>query len=118
MANKRELKKYIHRVCGEMAAELLSASNCIEGFDQEKVGELVCRIARLQVNALAHCTFAFDKTAGDFTTAKDYHTALAAYNRMAYNKVKADMNAEIAAILKEMNAMLPQSVRNSAKSNG
>lgn len=115
MANKRNLKKEIRNICGDLAAELLSAAACIEGFDTERVNDIVGRIASLQVNALSHCTFSFDKTAKDFDNAHDYHKALRAYNRKAFGKLKADADTEIAAILKEMNALLPQAARDAVK---
>lgn len=115
MANKRNVKKQIRNLCGAMASELLSASVCIDGFDPERVSELVGRIARLQVNALSHCTFAFDKSKKDFADARAYNSARSSYNRKAFAKLAADTEAETGAILKEMNAMLPQAVRDAVK---
>ncbi|MDE6109218.1 MAG: hypothetical protein K2F72_02900 [Muribaculaceae bacterium] len=115
MANKRNVKKEIRNICGAMAAELLSAAACIEGFDEARVNELVGRIAALQVNGLSHCTFAFDKTPADFASPRAFNAARRAYNRAAFNKLAEDTRAEVNAILKEMNSMLPQSVRDAVK---
>ena len=115
MANKRIVKKNIHKLCGALAAELLSAASCIEGFDHSKVSETVGRIAQLQVNSLAHCSFAFDKTPSDFADARAYHAARRSYNRAAFARLQADIDAETASILKEMNAMLPQAAREAVK---
>ncbi len=117
MANKRELKKKIHNICGAMAGELLCAADYIPGFDPERVGELVARIARLQVNSLSHCNFSFEKTPADFETPRAYHTALRAYNRAAFARLNSDIDTEVAAIIKEMNSMLPQSVRDIVKNS-
>ncbi len=115
MANKRNVKKEIRNICGALAAELLSAAACIPGFDEARVNELVGRIATLQVNGLSHCSFDFDKTPADFETPRAYHAARRAYNRAAFNKLASDTREEVNAILKEMNAMLPQSVRDAVK---
>ncbi|MDE6287135.1 MAG: hypothetical protein K2L99_09115, partial [Muribaculaceae bacterium] len=93
----------------------LSAAACIEGFDEARVNELVGRIAALQVNGLSHCTFAFDKTPADFASPRAFNAARRAYNRAAFNKLAEDTRAEVNAILKEMNSMLPQSVRDAVK---
>ncbi len=106
MANKRTTKKQIHALCGSLAGELLAASSCIEGIDADKVAELVARIARLQVKSLSMCNFSFDKTPSDFADGKAYHSALAAYNRQAYKRLQNVLEEEVAAILKEMNAIV------------
>jgi len=111
MANKRKIKKQIHQLCGALASELLSASCCINGFDQKRVGEIIERIAALQVTALSHCSFFFDKSAKDFENARAFRTARRSYNRKAFAKLTADTETETASILKEMNALLPQDVR-------
>lgn len=117
MANKRTVKKQIRNICGAMASELLSAACYFEGFDAQKVEELVGRIASLQVNALSHCSFIFDKSKKDFDSPHAYAAARKAYNRKAFNKLGDDTKAEVAAILKEMNALLPQEVRDAVKAS-
>lgn len=116
MANKRIVKKNIHRLCGALAAELLSAASCIDGFDGSKVPEVVGRIAQLQVNSLAHCSFSFDKAPTDFADARAFNSARRRYNRSAFARLQADIETETSAILKEMNAMLPQAARDAVKS--
>ena len=115
MANKRSVKKQIRTLCGELAAELLTASAVIDGFNADRVQALVGRIAALQVNALSHCSFAYEKSEKDFDDARAYRNARRSYNHKAFAKLAADTEAEVAAILKEMNAMLPQSVRDAVK---
>ena len=45
----------------------------------------------------------------------EYNEARRKYNRTAFAKLNADVKAEVAAILKEMNAMLPQELRDAVK---
>ena len=115
MANKRIVKKQIRNLCGAIADELLYASCFIESFDDEKTDKLVARAAALQINALSHCSFAFDKSSKEFDSVHDYNEARRKYNRTAFAKLNADVKAEVAAILKEMNAMLPQELRDAVK---
>ena len=66
MATKRQLKKRICCVCGDLASDILLASHLFEGVDRKKVNEIVNEIAALQEDALAKATFSFDKAVKDF----------------------------------------------------
>lgn len=114
MANKRTLKKEIRSICAALSDELLTAMAYIDGIDTAKADELLLRIAALQINTLSHCSFSFDKSRADFANDHEYNKALRAYNHRAFTKLAADTDAEVAAILKEMNTLLPQSVRDAA----
>lgn len=111
MANKRQLKKNIKAVCGDLAAEILIARNMFNGFDNKAVESIVCEIAELQVSTLARTTFAFDKDAKSYGDRHAYNKARAAYNRQAYNKLSSDFKAGVLKIVKDMNASMPQELR-------
>lgn len=115
MANKRQLKKQIRYTCGDMAAELLCACACYDGFDDAQVSEIIGKIAALQVDSLKNISFGFDKNHKSFDNAADYNKARAAYNRAAYRKLRADFLDSVKAIVKEMNAAMPQAVKDENK---
>lgn len=108
MANKRDLKKQIRLICGDLAAECSFAIEMINGIDKEKMVENIRKIATLQTETLAHVSFDFDKTPSDFENKAAYHKALYAYNDAAFKKLRDDFNAGVEAIVKDMNAALPK----------
>lgn len=115
MANKRQLKKRVRYACGDMAAELLIASHCLKGFDRADVVRIVNDIARLQETTLANISFAFDKNNAAFDTPQAYRKARHAYFKAAYKKLCDEFEAQMAAIVKEMNAAMPQAVKDANK---
>lgn len=115
MTNKRQIKKYVKYICGELAAELLIARTLYEGFDSEEVRKIVGRIAELQETAVANASFAFDKSHKDFENAAAYNKARAAYNKAAFGKLLDDFDKGVAEVLHSMNAIMPEALRNDAK---
>ncbi|MBD5374850.1 MAG: hypothetical protein HDR77_05165 [Bacteroides sp.] len=107
MANKRDLKKQIRYVCGDLAAECGFACEFIEGINQEKINDTIVKIAALQTDALSKATFGFDKTRADFATKAEYRKALHKYNSAAFSKLRDEFNSRVEEIVKEMNSALP-----------
>lgn len=108
MANKRNLKKHIAEVCGELAAECIVASNLIKGVDTAKMDSLVVKIAMLQDSSMRHVSVAFDKVPRDFESAKAYHHARNAYYRAAYKSLLESFRKSVEEIVNEMNTALPK----------
>ncbi|MDO5395612.1 MAG: hypothetical protein Q4F07_06580 [Bacteroidales bacterium] len=117
MANKRQLKKNVRYTCGDLAAEILIASHVYKGFDRKEVVRIVSEIASLQEGTLKHISFSFDKSRASFESASAYNAAKAAYYRTAYKKLMAEFNEKVAAIVKDMNAAMPQAVKDANKGN-
>lgn len=115
MTNKRQLKKHIQYVCGDIATELLIARALYPGFDNEKVGEIIDRLAALQTQTLKNTSFGFDRSARDFEDKSAYNKARAEYTHAAYGKLKAEFDAQIAEIVKQMNALMPEALRSAKK---
>lgn len=115
MANKRQIKKYIRRVCGDLAGEILTARQMFSGFDREKVREIVLEIAALQVHAIDAASFAFDKVARDFDNGADYRKARNAYYKAAYKKLLDEFHAKVVEIVGKMNQAMPQEVKDAVK---
>ncbi|MCM1448944.1 MAG: hypothetical protein NC082_01235 [Clostridiales bacterium] len=109
MSNKRNLKKRVRYMCGDMAAECIIAKSVIPGADAKALAEIVIKIAYLQEATLGKISFSYDKTPSDFDSAKAYNKARAAYMAKAYRSLKAEFNNQVASIVKEMNAAVPHS---------
>ncbi len=111
MTNKRQLKKHIRYVCGELAVTLLIANAGVRGFDTEKTPEIVGKIAILQETSVAHVSISYDKVASDFENRKAYNAARAKYFATAYAKLLKEFGDQVQEIVKEMNAAMPQEAR-------
>ena len=48
MASKRNLKKQIRYICGEIAVECILARECVKDIDVAKMNEIVIKVADLQ----------------------------------------------------------------------
>ncbi len=107
MANKRDLKKQIRYICGDLAAECSFAAEFIDGIDKAKINDTIVKIAALQTEALSKATFGFDKTPADFESKAAYRKALHAYNAAAFGKLRNEFNSRVEEIVKDMNSALP-----------
>lgn len=115
MANKRELKKEIQYVCGDLAAECLLAKNFVKGVDANAMKEIIGKIADLQVSALGHVSFSFDRLPHDFESGHAYRKARREYFKTAYKSLREKFYDKVNALVKEMNAALPQEVKDNNK---
>ncbi len=115
MANKRDLKKQIRYICGDLAAECLIAGEYVDGIDRKSMRAIVCKIATLQQDALQRCSFSFDKVPSDFNNLKEYHVARKAYFKQAYNTLREKFNKHVLDIVKDMNAAVPKEVKEANK---
>lgn len=106
-ANKRLLKKEIHRICGALAGECVLAKIAIPGIDREKLNEIIYQLADLQVSALRLVSVEFPRTPRSFDNRKEYADARRAYFKASFAKLREHFNARVQEILKEMNATVP-----------
>lgn len=111
MANKRDIKKEIRYVCGDLAAECLLAKNFVEGVNGDAMTEIITKIADLQISAIEKVSISFDKQRKDFETAAAYRKAHTAYAKAAFGSLREKFYEKVNAIVKEMNAALPQAVK-------
>lgn len=109
--NKRQLKKRVSYVCGDLAADIILASYACDSIKRETVNEILNKIATLQEETRAKVSFSFDKTEKDFETPAEYHKARTAYNKKAFEKLRKEFGEKAMAIVKEMNAAVPADVR-------
>lgn len=115
MANKRELKKLIKYVCGELAGECIVARDLIPGMDYDKMNDIIIMIAELQATALNRVNFVFDKTKKEFTSEKEYFAARQKYNATAYSTLRKDFNKKVDEIVKAMNLQLSEEQKEANK---
>lgn len=115
MANKRQLKKHIRYVCGDMAAEILCARAAFDGFDNDAVAQIIGKIANLQVQTLDKVSFSFDKARNNFADEHEYNKAHKAYYRAAFAKLNKEFVDGVKDIVKDMNAAMPQAVKDQLK---
>lgn len=100
MANKRNLKKRIHRVCGEAAIDVLF------NLPYEIANKMVLELAELQSQSLANATFSFDRSHKDFADKREYNKARTQYNKTAFRKLNSDFKNNLQAIVDEINKSL------------
>ncbi|MCM1505269.1 MAG: hypothetical protein NC127_08745 [Muribaculum sp.] len=115
MANKRELKKAIKTICGDIAGECIVSRDLVPGIDPKKMEEIIFKIADLQYVSVDNVTFSFDKAASSFENPHAYKVAREAYFRKGYAKLIAEFNNNVEAIVREMNAALPQAQKDANK---
>ena len=111
MANKRQLKKEIKYVCGDLAAECLIAKNFIKGVDKDAMIKNISDVASLMINTLDKVSFAFDKRPGDFADGRAYRKARRDYYTKAYAALRTKFYDRITEIVKAMNAAVPAEVK-------
>lgn len=103
-ANKRLLKKEIHRMCGALAGECILAKLAIPGIDCNRLDKLICELAELQESALGLVSVDFPGSSESYATKSDFVKARRSYFKASYAKLKEHFNTRVQEILKEMNA--------------
>lgn len=108
MASKRQLKKRISYVCGELAAEILLAAHFSDKADRESINKIVGEIAALQIHARERVSVSFDKKPRDFAEGRDkYNKARRVYFKKAFASLRAEFGKKVLDIVKDMNAAIP-----------
>lgn len=116
MANKKDLKQTIRYVCGNIAGNCIYAKSYIENIDEDKMDEVVCKIALLQVNTTDKVSVKFDKSVKDFNKdKKSYLAARKKFFSQYYAGVRAEFKSALEEIVKEINALIPQEVKDANK---
>jgi hypothetical protein len=116
MASKRDLKKYIRFVCGDVAGECLVAECSIKSIDSDKMKEVIVKLANLQEDCLDKVNVSFDKNLKSFgNDKKEFVKARSAYYKACYNAVIEQLNNGIEDVVKDMNAILPEDQKEANK---
>ena len=116
MANKRDLKKYIKYVCGDIAGECIFANLYFEGVDHDKLAESIVKAATLQTTMIDKVSVTFDKTPKSFEGNNfEYRKARTAYFKTCYKALKDEMATAVDDIVAEMNAALSEEQKKANK---
>ncbi len=107
MANRRQLKKQIRYICGDVAAECAMAKYLIDGVNRETLDNALRHVAALQEQTLARVSAGFDKVPCDFESQKEYNASKHSFYAKAFTSLRNDFNKRLQEIVKEMNSALP-----------
>ncbi len=116
MPSKRTLKKSIKYACGNVAGECVFANMRLAGLDQDKVEDIVCQVALLQVDTIDKVTTHFDKSLSDFADKKAYRKARTNYYKNYYCELWKGFTDNIEKAVEEMNSMLTPEQKEANKS--
>ncbi len=105
MKSKRDLKKQIKYVCGDLVGECLLIGEIVPADKQDEAGQLVIDIAVLQESTLDKVSFSFDKSQRDFANRHEYLKARSAYYRAAFGKLHEEFNSALSEIVHRMNQL-------------
>jgi len=105
MANKRNLKKQIRYICGDLAGETILAREFLPDVDRDEANRIICDIAELQAENTCKIYFSFDKSARDFTSRHDYRKARRTYFASAFKTMRDEFNRSVGEIVHRMNAL-------------
>lgn len=103
MQSKRDLKKQIRYICGDLVGECLLIGEICPEEKQDELGQLIVDLAVLQETTLSHCNFSFDKSSREFDSEGAYRAAKSAYIRKAFNTLHDNFNASLREIVHRMN---------------
>ena len=84
MANKRNLKKQIHYICGDIAGEALMAKILVPGVNKDGMTDVILKTAELQTTALCRSNIAFDKAPKDFENKAEYTKNYLSHSTIKY----------------------------------
>ena len=105
MASKRSLKKAIMRVCGDVAGECFFAKTDYAGIDCDKLDEIICNVALLQVSTIDRVTVKYenDQKATDKKAARKARNQ---YLKSYYKALNKNFMDTVEKFVVEMNALL------------
>lgn len=103
LTNKRDLKKYVNRICADVAQTLLPAAVYAKAITEEKADEILTELSTLQAKALSRISISFDKAPDTFADIKAYHAAKKVYYKAAYNKLVSDFEEGVEKLIKPVN---------------
>lgn len=111
MANKRNLKKSVRRICSDIATECMITAEYVKGIDPRTMYAIVDKVASLQENALKSISFSFYKVPSDFVNRHEYNKARNDYFKKAFASFRQKLSNHVNDIVKEMNESLPAEVK-------
>ena len=108
MANKRQLKKEIRYICGEVAAECALAKYLVEDVNKDVLNDSLRDVAALQEETLSRVNVNFDKVPKNFDSLKVYNIAKKNFMDKAFKALTDEFNKRVQEIIDKMNSALPK----------
>lgn len=108
MANKRQLKKEIRYICGEVAAECALAKYLVEDVNKDVMNDSLRDVAALQEETLSRVNVNFDKVPKNFDSLKAYNIAKKNFMDKAFKALTDEFNKRVQEIIDKMNSALPK----------
>lgn len=115
MTNKRDFKKYADALGSSVAQEMMLAYYNVEGIDREAVAGAVKKVIAAIEDAKNNANRFFDRGANSFADHKEYAVAKRNFFRSLFQKIEKDFNTQINEALKEFNAAVPESAKQTQK---
>ncbi len=109
ITSKRELKKHIDRVQDEVVQMVAPAALYAGLVSEDKVEEMLTKIAQLSQQAKGRLAIAFDKKMSAFESSTAYRKAKVLYFKQAYGKALAEYEAEVQKLIDPINKAARQS---------
>ncbi len=103
LTNKRQIKKYINRVCEDVAQEVLPTAVCAKAITNEEAENILTDLSVIQTKALSRLNISFDKAPDSFDKVQAYKSAKGSYYRQAYNKLIDEFNNEVQKLISPIN---------------
>lgn len=103
MQSKRDLKKQIRYICGDLVGECLLIGEVCPEEKLEDLNRLIIDLAVLQETTVSHTNFSYDKSPKDFPTLHDYKKARSAYYREAFTTLHKQFNTALSDCVHRMN---------------
>lgn len=103
MQSKRDLKKQIRYICGDLVGECLLIGEVCPPDKQEALDRLIIDLAVLQESTIAKTNFCFDRSARDFDSPAAYRHARSRYFRAAFSQLHRRFNDSVRECVHRMN---------------
>ncbi len=103
MQSKRDLKKQIRYICGDLVGECLLLGEVCPEEKLDDVNQLIVDLAILQEGTIAKASIVFDKAVKEFPTRKEYNKARNAYYRKAFTALHKQFNETLSDCVHRMN---------------
>ena len=115
MASKREFKKYATSVGASMCEDIMVCYYNVPGINKEVTEQAIGKVLHAVEQAVANSNIFFDKGRKAFESAEAYSKAKHAFFKQMFGKLNADFEESLKDALKDFNAAVPQSVKDSNK---
>lgn len=115
MANKREFKKFVEAVGGNVVSEMMTSYYNDKDADKEKIEHAIGRVLGATGAAKSNANVYFDRGVKSYADSREYTKAKAAFFKALFKKISGDFNREVNDAVKEFNAALPEDVKKSNK---